>query len=532
MSGTSEGSIGSLLAREEAKANANSLTADLYRLLKQSAVSEFKKCRIRGGAKALHRRLSRYRMVKTLLHLDHPVDLAQFYYPTFIEGHLRRGHTVVKEVLDVDGFPITGNVLVVGYVGQGKSIFLRYLASRELNRSPGVIPLFIEMRNIRERPLTQFLLHELDLLGLDMTPTLFDYFAKNGRFLFFLDGFDEISWDEQQRVTEQAADLAQKYPNCRTIASSRPGAPITTSSAFISVRMANLPEERCREILRRLTDAKSAAMILEQLDCRTAAVTRVVKTPLMVALLVIRFKIEQTVPENEFAFFDDLFDLLVRRHDLSKRGFRKGRQSSIGDYDLRRVFNGACFLSRCRGTTDEFTLSTVHRDIAEVCDKLSINERPEKIARDIIEITNLLLEEGGHCRFIHRSIQEFHAACFVKMIGGEFAKRFYETSFDKGSWNEELRYLKHMDRINFERWLLLPTVTRWLRVGTHGPRWYQEVAGNYLRLQLLLDGYVNLGESGGDLAKAAQLANKLKKVREQVTQSINKYDKFFDEFRL
>ena len=52
-------------------------------------------------------------------------------------------------------------------------------------------------------------------------------------------------------------------------------------------------------------------------------VAEVLTTPLLVALMVVRFRIEGTIPETEMAFFSDLFDLLVRRHDQWKSGFRR-----------------------------------------------------------------------------------------------------------------------------------------------------------------------------------------------------------------
>ena len=93
------------------------LVGDIYAFLKESGVTAFQRWRIKGGAQALHSKLKRYRMVKTILSLEKPVDLRSFYYPV----HTRRG-----VIHDVDSFGTSANVLVLGYVGQGKSILMRY----------------------------------------------------------------------------------------------------------------------------------------------------------------------------------------------------------------------------------------------------------------------------------------------------------------------------------------------------------------------------------------------------------------------
>ena len=65
--------------------------------------------------------------VKTFGQLDKDVPLSSFYYPTRLSG--------IDKLLEVDNLaqlPRTGNLVIEGTVGQGKSMFLRHLCAQEL----------------------------------------------------------------------------------------------------------------------------------------------------------------------------------------------------------------------------------------------------------------------------------------------------------------------------------------------------------------------------------------------------------------
>jgi hypothetical protein len=513
------------------------LVSDLYEALKQSGNKQFAKWRISGGARLLQSRLNRFRKVKTILHMDRAVDLTEFYYPTKVDtGRSPPDYVSRSDEL----FHTSGPVLVTGHVGQGKSIFLRYLAARDIVESAHRIPLFVELRDIRRRSLHELLVSELAGIGFAMPTDMFDFLAISGRFRFYLDGFDEVDETEQSRVICELQEAIRRYEQSRFIISSRPTSNIASSPWLTVASICRYNDWEIPDLVERLADEHSAKGILRQLKNKGLQTRELLTTPLMIALLIVRYRIEQTVPETDIAFFGDLFDLLLRRHDQGKAGFRRKRKSTIGDYDLERVFNGLCFFTRRRGSADEFRLRELHEAISWVCKSLSINDNPDAIANDIITITNLILEEGGYCRFIHKSIQEFHAASFVAMIGGDFAKQFYETAFKRGGWEQEIRFLKQLDRPGFERHLLLPTLNTILARSTFGTEWMSSTTGvkdefvidrvANARILLLLDGY--LDEYGITLTRPALFAEKLKVVRNRVAESVANFNALSDDFLL
>ncbi len=107
---------GSMLATDAAKKGLGLVLGDIYETLKGAAKRRWARWRATASIDDLYRKIEHVRLVKTILQLDKEVDLATFYHPTRIE----QGRESVP-VADVDRFPESGNILVSGTVGQGKS---------------------------------------------------------------------------------------------------------------------------------------------------------------------------------------------------------------------------------------------------------------------------------------------------------------------------------------------------------------------------------------------------------------------------
>lgn len=78
---------------------------------------------------------------------------------------------------------------------------------------------------------------------------------------------------------------------------------------------------------------------------------------------------------------------------------------------------------------------------------------------DIVKVTCLILREGKDYRFIHKSVQEYYAAAFVKHRSEPVAKRFYEQMVQQGpygGWRQELHFLSEIDRYRFNKYFYLP----------------------------------------------------------------------------
>ena len=194
-------------------------------------------------------------------------------------------------------------------------------------------------------------------------------------------------------------------------------------------------------------------------------IASILTTPLMVALVVVRFRIEESIPRNEINFYSDLFDLLVRRHDQWKSGYTRHRQSQLGDSQLRNVFDGISFFWKKEKLAGEFTREDLQRLAATSLRIINSKEKADDVIEDISKITCLLLEDNGYVKFAHKSIQEFYAASFIRTLPDSNASQFFDSMRTEWlDWPEEVRYLKDIDFYRFTKFFFVPECTRVLGV--------------------------------------------------------------------
>src|SRR5207247_2226157 len=113
---------GLILSGVGAKRASETLLSDLYKVAKDKGKFALQKKKASKHADILHKRVKQLRQVKTILQSEREVDLMKFYHPSkVLIGN------ICKEVDKLSDLECNGNVLIEGTVGQGKTIFLRYL---------------------------------------------------------------------------------------------------------------------------------------------------------------------------------------------------------------------------------------------------------------------------------------------------------------------------------------------------------------------------------------------------------------------
>ena len=110
--------------------------------------------------------------------------------------------------------------------------------------------------------------------------------------------------------------------------------------------LAPLEGHECEGVIRKMAnDANVADSVIIGIKKAKVRVASLLTTPLMIALLLFRYRVDQTIPETEMAFFADLFMLLLVRHDKSKPGYTRPRKSGLGDIAIEEMFNAICYLT-------------------------------------------------------------------------------------------------------------------------------------------------------------------------------------------
>ena len=96
----------------------------------------------------IQKKISSIESLKTFWSQDKLVALHEFYYPPRIQiANETKHYQFLSELPD-------GNLIIEGIVGQGKSIYLRHLATSEIRSNQSkFFPIFIEFRTLMTCPL-------------------------------------------------------------------------------------------------------------------------------------------------------------------------------------------------------------------------------------------------------------------------------------------------------------------------------------------------------------------------------------------
>lgn len=410
--------------------------------------------------KDLYKKIRTVEYVKTIWQYEKEINLREFYYPSKV---LVRGTNQRIEPKVVSDISQKYNIVIEGTAGQGKSILLRYLASNEL-RTGNKIPVFVELRKIEKtHTLIKAIENRLIGLGFIIDDEILDSFLRSGKILLLLDGFDELPKDQVRTTINQIESLLDFYESTQVVITSRPQNDIQSSEYFRVVKISELTGHDRLPFLQKICDPREQANVINDaiIDSKSE-IKNLLKTPLLLTLLTIVFNAEQTIPSNFSDFYDKLFQILYTRHDASKPGFKRNKRANLSEEKLELAFSTFCFLLRKEDKTS--TTRSEALDLSVKASEISgIIFNADDFLEDITKITCLLIEEGMQYHFIHKSVQEFFCARFIKRLPEEAAIKFYQRArSDYSFWSQELIFLKSIDSYRALKNFYIPEIEYYL----------------------------------------------------------------------
>lgn len=436
---------------------------DTYSAAKEASIGHIARARADLRDAAVTKALTSITKIKTLWSIEKEVSLYEFFYPAEVEfpGGMTKAIRNLKELGGVKNFVIQGTA------GQGKSVFLRYLAGQELK--PGEtserVPLFIELRRLRpDLPLEDLVLQTLEKYKLPHTAKVWQYLAGSGKFVLLLDAFDEIESPLVDRAVSDIEAIAELYrEKLQIIITSRPEADIQRSNRFRVLKLAPLTPQDHLPFLERICPDAEQAKDLEKLILKSSIDIRgLLTTPLMMTLLVILYKSLQTIPDTLPKFYEELFDVLFYRHDQSKPGFRRKRFTQLDDSKVKKLFAALCFVVRSEGHSN-LTTDKLRESIAKAASACNESVDSDKFRDELTKTVCLMVQDGLEYSFIHKSVTQYYAASFIRGSSDTFAERFYRLVSERPrlrGWELELRFLAEIDSYRFMKWYEIPLLQR------------------------------------------------------------------------
>lgn len=401
--------------------------------------------------------------IVTLIRPGVPTYVTDIYHRTLVSNSMVwRGKS--EEAFEVDtlaDLPHSASV-ILGRAGQGKSILMRHLVIQESLKKEA-LPLFFELRDLETGTLRELLLKKLRIWNLIEYPKELDVLLTNGRLSLLFDAFDELAVERRKSFLKELSDLHAEYPGLKIVVSARPDTGIVQGTFLRPYYIWPLQSDDVKSLIRIYSENEFSDDLVDRIKGVNIKVGELLEAPIFVVLLVIKFEYSNEIPSSLVAFYADLFDALLRRHNKYLGIFKREISSDLGPTQLQALFGAMCVRIHERFGDRPIHISAVEniaRECSEIC--LLSPKMPARIVDDIIRITNLIIEEGGMCYFVHRSVREYYAAACVCEC---------DTDVDADAWYSEIRrrwwnwrgvlwFLEQLDRVRYLRLFAIPDLSR------------------------------------------------------------------------
>ncbi|MBH0086743.1 NACHT domain-containing protein [Psychrobacter sp. SCQQ22] len=414
--------------------------------------------KIEKSLESLSKRITDVIKVKTFYQIDESIDLHRFYVPTRVNDVSINIDTVSK----ID----SKSIVLEGTVGQGKSIFMRYLTYQEAQQGQKV-PIFFELRRLEnsqslEEAITSTISNWIPFFSEEN----FDKVAQSGHLVLFLDGFDEIPHERIQNIINEIEGWCVRYPKMQLIISARPESEIQKSTYFKTYKLSSytLPEQD--KLIEKLIPNRETQYVLKKaIKNSSTQIKYLLKTPLMVTLFVMQYKATLAIPENQSEFYENLFYSLILRHDNTKAGFRRQLNSGLDVSTLQGLFEEFCFITK---NSEKLVLSKPEtvRMISDCLTSQEIQNSTENILKDFSTVVCLLLKDGLEYSFIHRSIQDYFYSSYINKKSEKAKKEFYKACLQNERFSNKvdnvLSFLERSDTYNYNKFFYIPIIDQYI----------------------------------------------------------------------
>jgi predicted NACHT family NTPase len=315
-------------------------------------------------------------------------------------------------------------VMVLGTPGSGKTTFLKHLAVACANQELLVdyIPIFIELRSISLSEFslsdsTKFnligIIHQqfIDLMNVEKVKQI----LKDYKWLFLIDGIDEVAKQYQKPLQDCIRDFARQYSQSHLILTCRTQTSEYTIPGFDYVEIAEFDQPK----IEKFAENWFAVFLGEEGEKLTQdffralrlpdhkATYELAKTPILLSLICWVFTCDQELPIKRSDLYHKGINLLLKEWDR-KRGVK--RQSTLNIDDIQNLL-GHLAIQKFQ-QVDNFMLFTWDELRKYFIDLLKIDIEDSKAIPEEIEAYSGLLIERAHevYSFSHLTFHEYFTA--------------------------------------------------------------------------------------------------------------------------
>ncbi len=212
-----------------------------------------------------------------------------------------------------------------------------------------------------------------------------------------------------------------------------------------------------------LSDSNVSQQIITKVNESEEFDFSVLDTPLMISWFILVYKRRLKIPKTRLGFYEDLFSVILSRHDGLKDSYNRPSRTRLTDDEIKTVFSALCFVSR----KDQKRVFSEQEIVDYIRQALNISEfksvKRENYLYDLTHVTCLIKKDGIEYEFIHESITQYFSSLFLKNQVESNAKKFYLNRV--GDWRKyegELGFLYHIDKMRFLTYFYIPSLIKML----------------------------------------------------------------------
>lgn len=402
----------------------------------------------------------RYNKVRTLATGTEPRSIIgqnSIYVNIGVLYHEKEIRTATVEPL----IEVSKNLLILGTGGLGKSMLMRYLFLNTADRGE-YIPILLELRKIDKQSggsisiidLIYSCLKEFDA---ELPREQFEYSLRLGRYLFLLDGFDEVKDAMASETAEAIQAFCAKYPKNPCIITSRPRQNTTSPlETFTIIEAMPLSKEQAVMLASKIWEKDEKTIeFCKQLDETLYEKHKdFAENPLLLSMMFLTFMRNNSIPDHLADFYQKSYDALFSAHDTQNKGYyrRDFRCSSLDEGKFKTLLSHFCFQTYFKEVY-EFNHDEIVSYINSSIAKLKYNTvSAEDFLLDLRDVVCIIIKDGEIFRFSHRSFQTYFAAYYsANVLTDEQQKGLFKTILSRDVFYDNNDYYDLLYQLQPER---------------------------------------------------------------------------------
>lgn len=312
-------------------------------------------------------------------------------------------------------------IVIEDTAGMGKSTLMRQMFISAIENNLG-IPIFIELRNLSsDKDIIEYIVDNLNKFGTENSKEFILEVINRGDFIFFLDGYDEIPFQQKQLVTKNLKQFVSNANENIFFLTSRPDDSLMSFGQFQKFEILDMKREEAFDLITKcdeITGLNLSKKIINQItesieEGDFSSLETFMANPMLVSFLYITFKHKKDIPSLKIDLYRKVFDALYELHDLSKDSFKREKYSGLSSGNLQKVLMKLGFLC-LRENENDYDKGKIVKLISQAKNSPYFHEiQEESILKDLLETVPLFSKIGLGYKWAHKSFMDYFAAYFI-----------------------------------------------------------------------------------------------------------------------